>query len=209
MRQMMKRLLLATTMMMMAVASWAALRGDVDGNGMVDVADVNAVINAMLGKGTGSLSPSACDINGDGMVDISDVNLVIDIMLGKVVPEPQPEPTGYDYVWDTTTLPEIHITVSLEEWNRLLQLYDADSRTSEYIMADRFDFVQRGDTTSIADAGLRIKGNTSRRRPEGNPGQMHQAGQTDWHHFHLGINLRKYNKDEEHTIQGVRKLHLK
>ena len=70
-------------MMMMAVSSWAALRGDVDGNGMVDVADVNAVINAMLGKGTGSLSPSACDINGDGMVDISDVNLVIDIMLGR------------------------------------------------------------------------------------------------------------------------------
>ena len=55
--------------------------GDINGDGKVDIADVNAVINAMLGKG--GLTPAA-DVTGDGKVDIADVNAVINLMLGKV-----------------------------------------------------------------------------------------------------------------------------
>ena len=53
--------------------------GDVTGDGLVDVADVNEVINVMLGKQTNA----AADIDGDGMVDITDVNAVINLMLAK------------------------------------------------------------------------------------------------------------------------------
>ena len=54
--------------------------GDVTGDGMVDISDVNALINMMLGK----ISPTPeADITGDGNVDISDVNAVINLMLGK------------------------------------------------------------------------------------------------------------------------------
>ncbi len=56
-----------------------AITGDVNGDGRVDIADVNAVINAMLGKG----SIEGCDLTGDGKVDIADVNTVINLMLGK------------------------------------------------------------------------------------------------------------------------------
>ena len=56
-----------------------SLKCDVNGDGMVDIADVNAVINMMLGKG--ALTP--VDITGDGKVDIADVNAVINAMLGK------------------------------------------------------------------------------------------------------------------------------
>lgn len=55
-------------------------KGDVTGDEVVDIADVNAVINIMLGKV--EQTPTA-DINGDGNVDIADVNAVINIMLGK------------------------------------------------------------------------------------------------------------------------------
>ena len=51
---------------------------DVTGDSQVDIADVNAVINAMLGKST-----TLADVTGDGKVDISDVNAVINVMLGK------------------------------------------------------------------------------------------------------------------------------
>ena len=51
---------------------------DVNADGTVDIADVNAVINMMLGK-----SPASADITGDGKVDVSDVNMVINAMLGK------------------------------------------------------------------------------------------------------------------------------
>lgn len=54
--------------------------GDVNGDGKVDIADVNAIINMMLGKATQTL---AGDVTGDGNVDIADVNAAINIMLGK------------------------------------------------------------------------------------------------------------------------------
>ncbi len=57
-----------------------SLLGDVNGDGQVDISDVNAVINMMLGKAE---MVDAADINGDGQIDISDVNAVINLMLGK------------------------------------------------------------------------------------------------------------------------------
>ena len=54
--------------------------GDSNGDGMVDISDVNAVINMMLGKAE---MVAACDMNNDGKIDISDVNAVINAMLGK------------------------------------------------------------------------------------------------------------------------------
>ena len=57
------------------------LLGDVNGDGTVDISDVNIVINLMLGKDTSEDFDG--DINEDGNVDISDVNMVINLMLGK------------------------------------------------------------------------------------------------------------------------------
>ena len=66
--------------------------GDLNGDGQVDISDVNAVINMMLGKTT---QTEAGDVTGEGNVDISDVNAVINIMLGKTTPTPPPtEPTA-------------------------------------------------------------------------------------------------------------------
>ena len=56
------------------------LPGDINGDGVVDISDVNIVINIMLGKE--EPTPTS-DVTDDGQVDISDVNAVINIMLGK------------------------------------------------------------------------------------------------------------------------------
>ena len=55
-------------------------RGDVNGDGRVDISDINASINMMLGK---IPKTPAGDVDQNGSVDISDVNAVINIMLGK------------------------------------------------------------------------------------------------------------------------------
>ena len=68
----------------------AAIKGDVTGDNEVDVADVNEVINVMLGNSSNPMG----DVTGDGVVDVADVNLIINIMLGKTVPEPE-LPTHY------------------------------------------------------------------------------------------------------------------
>ena len=55
-----------------------AVNGDVNGDGEVNIADVNAVIDAIL---SGMGEAESFDVNGDGEVNIADVNAVVDIIL--------------------------------------------------------------------------------------------------------------------------------
>lgn len=193
-----------------AVSIAAEVRGDVTGDGIVDVEDVNVSINVILHLPQEGIESSAADVTGDGIVDVEDVNEIINIILHlSSQPDPEPEKTGVEYVWDMEALPEIHISVSVDEWNRLLSLYDGNHGTKQYVTAQHFTFIQNGEHTEIDSIGLRLKGNTSRRRPEGQAGQMHDPVNPQLRHVHFGINLRKYVKDEAHTVKGVRKLHLK
>ena len=54
--------------------------GDVNGDGEVTIADVNMLIDIILGAD--DISEGRSDVNGDGEVGIADVNSVIDIILG-------------------------------------------------------------------------------------------------------------------------------
>ena len=54
------------------------LTGDVNGDGDVDVADANLLINMVLGS---TKANSVADVNGDGSVDVADVNTLINIIL--------------------------------------------------------------------------------------------------------------------------------
>ncbi len=53
------------------------LKGDVNGDGEVNIADVNAIIDMIL-SGRSDISG---DVNGDGEVNIADINSVIDLIL--------------------------------------------------------------------------------------------------------------------------------
>ena len=55
----------------------AALPGDVNGDGEVSIADVNAVVDMIL---TGRTEPTG-DVNGDSEVNIADVNFIMDVIL--------------------------------------------------------------------------------------------------------------------------------
>ncbi|MBQ0068409.1 MAG: dockerin type I repeat-containing protein, partial [Bacteroidales bacterium] len=56
------------------------IKGDVNGDGGVDIADVNAVIDMILSLQT---KTSVADVNGDGLVDVADMNAIIDIILNN------------------------------------------------------------------------------------------------------------------------------
>ncbi len=61
-----------------------AVTGDVDGNGMVDVDDVNAMINLILNFDQyKDKYPGSADLDSNGMVDVDDVNALINIILSK------------------------------------------------------------------------------------------------------------------------------
>ncbi len=55
-------------------------RGDVNGDGNVDISDVTALIDLLLGGGT--ISNPAADCNQDSSVNIADVTALIDYLLG-------------------------------------------------------------------------------------------------------------------------------
>ena len=59
----------------------AALRGDVNGDGSVNISDVTALIDLLLGGGT--ISNPAADCNQDSSVNISDVTALIDYLLSN------------------------------------------------------------------------------------------------------------------------------
>ncbi|MBQ7690262.1 MAG: hypothetical protein IJT30_03595 [Muribaculaceae bacterium] len=58
-------------------------KGDVDGNGSIDIDDVNGLINLMLEYKTPGDYAGNPDVNGDGNYDIDDINALINLLLAQ------------------------------------------------------------------------------------------------------------------------------
>ncbi|MCR5518914.1 MAG: CotH kinase family protein [Bacteroidales bacterium] len=121
------------------------------------------------------------------------------------VPEQEGQPSrsdlvkaGTEYVFDSLAVSEIHISISSAEWKKLLDAYDKNSNTREYVCA-RMVFVKDGEMTVVDSIGLRLKGNTSRRRP--------QDGNGRYRHVHFGIDTDRYVEDRD--LKGLRRFDLK
>jgi hypothetical protein len=56
--------------------------GDANGDGKVDVEDVVAIVNKILGELPENFNEKAADVNGDGKIDVDDVVAVVNIILG-------------------------------------------------------------------------------------------------------------------------------
>ncbi len=59
----------------------AGIPGDLNNDGVADVADVNILINVILERNNDPIVVAMADISGDGTIDISDVNALINIIL--------------------------------------------------------------------------------------------------------------------------------
>ena len=55
--------------------------GDVNMDGIVDVADIVALIDYVLGKNPDPFDVTVADLNGDGIIDVADVVLLINKVL--------------------------------------------------------------------------------------------------------------------------------
>ena len=60
------------------------LNGDVNGDGEVSIADVNVVIDILLGFVSSEPYEGRADVNNDQEISIADVNVLIDILLGFI-----------------------------------------------------------------------------------------------------------------------------
>jgi len=57
------------------------VRGDVNGDGEVNIADINVIVNIILGGRADPATMDRADVNDDGEVIIADINAIIDIIL--------------------------------------------------------------------------------------------------------------------------------
>ena len=64
-----------------------SLLGDVNMDGSINVADVIAIVNIILGKDNGpiySYDHVAADMNGDDNINIVDATTLVNVILGKI-----------------------------------------------------------------------------------------------------------------------------
>lgn len=62
------------------VVEKADLPGDVNHDGEVNIADINVIIDIILGSDVDDQTRERADVNGDGEVNIADINAIIDII---------------------------------------------------------------------------------------------------------------------------------
>ncbi|MBN2766603.1 MAG: CotH kinase family protein [Paludibacteraceae bacterium] len=133
-------------------------------------------------------------------------NVIVDKPVNDSVPVTDNLPKGLLYVYDDAALAEITINATVDEWNKLLQWFDMNPDNEEYIVTD-FEF-KKGKYLHKADStGLRLRGNTSRRRPEGNKGEVHNPQNPDWKHASFSVKFNKYVKGRK--IADQEKINLK
>lgn len=63
------------------VVEGADLPGDVNHDGEVNIADINTVIDIILGRNVDDQTRERADVNGDGEINIADINAIIAIIL--------------------------------------------------------------------------------------------------------------------------------
>ena len=80
-------LLVAVMALLPFQVSAVELRGDINGDGKVNIGDVTALINLLL-SGDGEVGNGVVDVNADGVLNISDVTALINHLLSGTALEP-------------------------------------------------------------------------------------------------------------------------
>jgi len=114
-----------------------------------------------------------------------------------------PLPNG---IFDLAKTPEIELDLSVEQWNKLLSNYDLNPKNEKKVAA-AIRWTLNGQTISLDSIGLKLRGNTSRRRPEGAAGQLHNSATPNWHHCHFALDFAQYRPAQR--FQNLSKLNLK
>lgn len=142
-----------------------------------------------------SFTIKAVDINGNKSKEQTLSSKLMDVI------EPKPFATrtqNLDLIFGTESVAEITLTIKRTEWNTLLDNYDTNSKNEDCIHAD-FEMTKGGYTWQAEDIGMRIRGNTSRIRP--------QQG-NNYYQAHFKIDFEEWIEDdtiEEGKLAGCMK----
>lgn len=83
-----------------------------------------------------------------------------------------------DFIFDNNVLGKTTITIPRSEWETLLENYDSYYKNEIYVHAD-YMFEKGGKRWLMPNSGFRLRGNTTRVRPQG-PDYTHSQGNHRW-----------------------------
>lgn len=113
--------------------------------------------------------------------------------------------TDLNYIFDLDNVAMITITISEAEWNKLLANYDINPINDEEVQAD-FKFERNGKAEEVKNIGFRLKGNTTRTRPEKKYTSSLVHGRTApvWQYSSFSIKFDKFEKKQEfYDLNGI------
>jgi len=145
-----KSLFLLFLTLLVSTPLWA-VTGDVNGDGNVSIADVNAVIDAILN----SSDDDTYDVNGDGIISVSDVNAIINIMLGGGDDDDDITPRNIEL--DFTDLDEPDETIPQDEDAADYGDYVENTNWS-YVVYITFDGETATVTNSLSTVAAQVDG---------------------------------------------------
>ena len=109
-----------------------------------------------------SFTIKAVDTSGNKTNGITKSSKLMDVI------EPVPFATrteNLDFIFGTDAVAEITLTIDRSEWDTLLKNYDTNDKNEDCIHAD-FKMTKGAYTWQADDIGMRLRGNTSRIRPQ-------------------------------------------
>lgn len=110
-----------------------------------------------------------------------------------------------DFIFNPDSLAEISLNITRTEWNHLLKYYDWKKNNESCVHADfTFSKTVNGVSRSYqkSDIGFRIRGNTSRIRPQVGWG----AGNNDYRQAHFTLDFEEFlTDDQEWKMAGCMK----
>lgn len=105
-------------------------------------------------------------------------------------------------------LPVVTLEIKVAEWNRLLEAFDAAPDVNFWIPGD---FVFGGNrhipSQRVPNVGLRVRGNSSRNRPEGNAGEPHNPVHPVWRQASFALQFGRNVSGQR--FEGLSRLDLK
>ena len=139
------------------------------------------------------------DTSGNESIGVTSEKITIQENVG---PELGSRTESLNYIFGTDSVAEITLTISRKEWDKLCTNYDKNSKNEDCVHAG-FEMKKGGNTWQISDIGMRLRGNTSRRRPQVDD-KYYQA------HFKLKFEEWCDDSGEERKLAGCMKgLNLK
>ena len=142
-----------------------------------------------------SFTIKAVDTSGNKTNGITKSSKLMDVI------EPVPFATrteNLDFIFGTDAVAEITLTIDRSEWDTLLKNYDTNDKNEDCIHAD-FKMTKGDYTWQADDIGMRLRGNTSRIRP--------QQGD-NYYQTHFKIDFEEWIEDdtiEEGKLAGCMK----